>query len=202
MLSWLDISLPEASENLRLDEELLAEGRGVLRLWESTRECVILGRSGVPDRDVHLAECERSGIPVFRRCSGGGAVLLGPGCINYSLIFPLEGNPQWRDVRQSLRSFLSRIQGGLAVPGLRFEGTCDLALRNRKVSGSAQHRTNRAILHHGTLLYDFDASRAERFLKPPAREPRYRAGRTHRDFLGNLPLTADEIRRRMVRAWC
>ena len=49
---------------------------------------------------------------------------------------------------------------------------------------------------------NFDGTRAERFLKPPLREPHYRAGRTNGDFLGNLPLTADEIKRRLVNAWC
>jgi lipoate-protein ligase A len=57
-----------------------------------------------------------------------------------------------------------------------------------------------AILHHGTLLYDFDAGRVELFLKPPLREPSYRAGRSHRDFLGNLPLRPEEIRRRLREA--
>jgi lipoate-protein ligase A len=59
-----------------------------------------------------------------------------------------------------------------------------------------------AILHHGTLLYNFEASRAERFLKPPQREPRYRAGRGHTEFLGNLPLTAGQIRERLREGWC
>ena len=42
-------------------------------------------------------------------CSGGGAVSLGPGCLNYSLIFSLERRPAWRDVRRSVREILSRM---------------------------------------------------------------------------------------------
>ncbi len=201
-LSWLDIALGSPAENLRLDEELLAEGRGVLRIWETERECVVLGQSGKPERDVHLDACRNSGVPVLRRCSGGGAVLLGPGCLNYSLVLPLAWNPKWRDVRYSLEWAMTRMQRALAVPALRSVGTCDLALDQRKVSGNAQRRTHSSILHHGTLLYSFDATRPERFLGPPLSEPRYRAGRAHRDFLGNLPLTADEIKRRLASAWC
>lgn len=201
-LTWLDVAPADPSENLRLDEELLRKGEGVLRTWETARECVVLGHAGEPERDVHLAACRRSGIPVLRRCSGGGAVLLGPGCLNYSLVLPLEWKPRWRDVRYSLLWAMSRMLQALAVPELRREGQCDLALNRRKVSGNAQRRTHHAILHHGTLLYNFDGMRPERFLKPPLREPHYRAGRTHRDFLGNLPLTDDEIKRRLVKAWC
>lgn len=201
-LSCLDAGLADPCQSLHLDEELLAEGKGVLRIWESPRECVVLGQSGQPDRDVHLADCRGSGVPVLRRSSGGGAVLLGPGCLNYALVLPLDWNPKWRDVRYSLHWVMSRMRRALAMPELRHEGHCDLALKHRKVSGNAQRRTHRAILHHGTLLYNFDATRPERFLKSPQREPRYRAGRTHCDFLGNLPLTAEEIRRRLVEEWC
>jgi lipoate-protein ligase A len=201
-LSWLDAPFCDPCENLRLDEELLAEGRGILRIWESARECVVLGHSGRVDCDVHVAACRGSGVPVLHRCSGGGAVLLGPGCLSYSLILPLEWNPKWRDVRFSLRWVMNRIRRALAVPDVRCEGLCDLARDHRKVSGNAQRRTNRAILHHGTLLYNFDAARVEHFLKMPVRQPRYRGGRAHRDFLGNLPLTAGEITQRLVNAWC
>lgn len=174
----------------------------MLRFWETPCECVVLGRAGRPERDVDVAECRRSGVPVLRRCSGGGAVLLGPGCLNYTLILPFAWDPRWRDVRYSLLSTMERTRVALAVPELQRKGDSDLALRGRKVSGNAQRRTQHAILHHGTLLYDFDVTRPERFLRLPHRQPLYRAGRDHRDFLGNVPLAADEIRRRLVDAWC
>jgi lipoate---protein ligase len=203
VLSWLDAPpFADPSDDLRFDEELLREALGVMRIWETSRECVVLGHGGQQERDVHLAACRRSGIPVLRRCSGGGAVLLGPGCLNYSLVLPLEWDPKWRDVRYSLGWAMARMKRALGVPELRYEGQCDLTLKGRKVSGNAQRRTHRAILHHGTLLYAFDATRAERFLKPPVHAPPYRAGRTHREFLGNLPLTSGETKQRLVTAWC
>jgi lipoate-protein ligase A len=76
----------------------------------------------------------------------------------------------------------------------------DLVFRGRKVSGSAQRRGRRAILHHGTILYDFDASLATRYLKEPARQPPYRAGRRHSDFLGNLPLSRSAVFAALQRA--
>jgi len=200
--AWLDVTLAGPCENLRFDEELLLDGKGVLRLWESSQECVVLGQSGHPERDVHLDECRRSDVPVLRRSSGGGAVLLGPGCLNYSLVIPLAWRPKCRDVRYSLSWIMSRMRLALGLPELRCEGQSDLALNGKKVSGNAQRRTHDAILHHGTLLYKFDATRAELFLKVPVREPRYRSGRSHREFLGNLPLSRGEIQRRLREAWC
>jgi lipoate-protein ligase A len=201
-LSCLDTPCAGPAEQLRFDEELLTQGKPVLRLWEAEAECVVLGYAGRAERDVHMAACDRGDVPILRRCSGGGAVLLGPGCLNYSLVLPLEWDPNWREVRYSLEWTMNRMCLALGLAGLRHEAHSDLALHGRKVSGNAQRRTQHAILHHGTLLYDFDALRVERFLRPPAREPHYRAGRSHADFLGNLPLTPVQIRHRLMGVWC
>jgi lipoate-protein ligase A len=200
--TWLDATTADSGENLRLDQELLEEGNGILRVWESAKECVVLGQSGKPERDVRLDECCRAGVPVLRRCSGGGAVLLGPGCLNYTLVVPIAWHPECRDVRYSVRWITTRVRCALGLPQLRCEGQSDLALNGRKVSGSAQRRTQKAILHHGTLLYRFDATRAEIFLRPPVRQPSYRARRTHSEFLGNIPLSPNEIRRRLRESCC
>jgi lipoate-protein ligase A len=199
---WHDAAPADPLENLQLDEHLLAAGSAVLRVWESATQCVVLGRSGRPDRDVHVAACRRAGVQVLRRCSGGGAVLLSPGCLSYSLVIPLAAYPAFSDVGYSMSRIADAITQALGVPEVRCEGHSDLSIAGRKVSGSAQRRTQTAILHHGTLLYDFDAARVELFLKPPLREPSYRAGRSHRDFLGNLPISSDQIRRRLREALC
>lgn len=198
----VDRAFADPQESLKFDEELLSAGQAVLWFWESTQECVVLGQSGYPERDARLDECRFAGIPVLRRVSGGGAVLLGPGCLNYSLVLPLGHFPECRNVRYSLEWIMGTMRRALGLPGLTCEGLSDLALYGRKVSGNAQRRTHAAVLHHGTLLYNFDPGRAELFLAEPCREPAYRAGRSHRNFLGKLPLSSAGIQRRIVEAWC
>jgi lipoate-protein ligase A len=61
-----------------------------------------------------------------------------------------------------------------------------VAVGDRKISGNAQARRWKALLVHGTLLVDFDYELAEAVLKHPPREPAYRRGRAHRDFLVTL----------------
>ena len=68
----------------------------------------------------------------------------------------------------------------------RPEGTSDVAVGARKISGNAQARRWKALLVHGTLLVDFDPELADAVLKHPPREPAYRRGRPHRDFLVTL----------------
>jgi lipoate-protein ligase A len=193
---------PNAQDNLALDGEWFRDLEAgadaeALHLWESRDPVVVVGRPGAPSKEVELAACAADGVVILRRESGGGAVVLGPGCLNYSLLLSLERHPALRDVRLSYRRILGGIIDALGAPGLEIRGVSDLAIDGRKVSGNAQRRGARALLHHGTLLYAFDARIVERYLKEPHRQPDYRAGRLHAEFLGNLPLSAGEIGARL-----
>jgi len=198
MMVIIDISANDAAANLALDEFLLDRNQEVLRFWECARPVVVAGRSGVIHEQVRLEACAADGVDVLRRCSGGGAVILGPGCLNYSLVFSFELRPRWRDVRRSVREILSRMSGAL---GAEVCEPSDLVCAGQKVSGNSQRRTARAVLHHGTLLYDFNAELAGRYLLEPKRQPAYRRERTHAQFLGNLPFSAHEIEQRVAEAW-
>src|SRR5262245_51436975 len=82
MLDFLPLTLPALAENLALDEALLLDAEGgaageVLRLWQWTGRAVVLGAGGIMDDDVVASACEADGVPLARRASGGGTVLLG-----------------------------------------------------------------------------------------------------------------------------
>jgi lipoate-protein ligase A len=179
----LEVTRATPEENLAFDDELLAGGREVLRLWESPRPFVVLGRSCRVETDVHVEACAAEGVPVLRRSSGGGTVVLGPGCLNYSLVL---SRPGLMNVVESYGLILGAVVEALGVAGLGVEGT-DLVLGGRKVAGCAQRRSGRWLLHHGTILCEgVDLARIGRLLKEPPRQPLYRAGRPHADFLAPL----------------
>ena len=188
--------------NLELDDAHLAaldqgSGRESLRFWESPEPVVVLGRSGSVEKEV----VPGVDVPVVRRSSGGGAVVLAPGCLNFSLVLSIERHPELVDVAAGYCLILKRIAAALALDGLEPRGASDLAWRDRKVSGNSQRRTRHAILHHGTLLYEFDPAWMDRYLQLPPRQPAWRRGRSHRDFVANLPLAAPEIIARIEAAW-
>ena len=155
----------------------------------------MLGRGGRIAEQVNQPACAANNIEILRRCSGGGAVVLAPGCLNYSLVFSLEAHPQLRHVQRSFHEILSPIAHAL---GATICGQSDLVWQGRKVSGNSQRRVAGALLHHGTLLYRFDPELAARYLLEPARQPDYRHRRPHTEFLGNLPYSAEEIQRRVA----
>jgi lipoate-protein ligase A len=188
-----DTTLFNALENAQVGE--------ALRFWEARTPTVIVGRFGKMDSEVHEHACIADDIPILRRTTGGGAVVVAPGCLNYSLVLSLDTRPELRDVMRSYQLVLTTLIQVIGVSGLTIEGLSDIAWNGRKVSGNAQRRGRRALLHHGTLLYDFDASMMDRYLKIPPRAPAYRAGRTHQAFVTNLPLDASALHARIAAAF-
>src|SRR5438309_12096554 len=96
-MKLLDLTFPTPAENLACDETLLDwcdEGAGpeLLRFWEPQQHFVVIGYSNHAERVVSVAACRERGIPILRRCAGGGTVLQGPGSLNYLLIRRIESN--------------------------------------------------------------------------------------------------------------
>ena len=150
---------PDLASNLALDEALLLGteegGPEALRFWEWTGYAVVLGAGGKLAEDVDEPACRRDGVPILRRSSGGGTVLLGPGCLLFTLALSFDRDPALRDINASYRWILGRVIRALrpfADGEMRLEGVCDLATGGRKFSGNAQQRKRNSVLHHGTLL--------------------------------------------------
>jgi len=206
-MNLLDLTLPTAAENLALDEALLlaAETGGpeVLRLWEWPRPAVVLGAAGKVREELRQTECRAAGVPILRRASGGGTVLLGAGCLVYTLILAYERAAELAQVRPSFHYILGRIQEGLATsaPGAELAGLSDLAIAGRKISGNSQQRKRGHLLHHGTLLYAFDIAQVARYLPEPVRQPDYRGRRKHAEFLCNVSTTREALRDAIRSAW-
>lgn len=200
MLEALLHNSESPGHNLAFDDSLLESRRPVLRLWESAVHFVVSGRSVKLQEEVDLAACAAHDVPVLRRSSGGGTVLQGPGCLNFSVVLPLDGRPELLNVQESYRVILAAIAEALSVPGVQACGS-DILLNGRKFSGSAQRRSSGWLLHHGTLAYALDFDLLERLLPEPRRKPPHRNGRTHREFLTTLPLTADAIIQRISSAF-
>ena len=96
-MKLLDLTLPSPAENLACDEMLLdaaeaGDGGEILRFWEPREHFVVVGYANKVATEVNVAACEARGIPVLRRCSGGGTVVQGPGCLNYTLVLRITAD--------------------------------------------------------------------------------------------------------------
>jgi lipoate-protein ligase A len=227
-MKLLDLTLPSPAANLACDEALLNrcennDGEGVLRFWEPREYFVVVGYANKVATEVNAAVCEAHGIPILRRCSGGGTVLQGPGCLNYTLVLRITEDGPLRSIGPANRFIMERnraaLQGLLSGSSRRKEapiskseirnpkseitvrGHTDLAVGNLKFSGNSQRRSRRFLLFHGTFLLNFNLSLVSELLPMPSRQPDYREHRSHADFLTNLYLPADAMKHALQAAW-
>ncbi|MBF0386525.1 MAG: lipoate--protein ligase family protein [Candidatus Omnitrophica bacterium] len=201
----VDLSFLDPRRNLDYDDDLLrqaevagASGPECLRFWESPVHFVVLGRTGKEAEDVFSEACIRDSIPVLRRSSGGGTVLQGPGCLNFSLVLGKHRDPALSGITGSYVYILGKVVRALNSLGVgaALRPVCDLALAatEQKFSGNAQRRGRHFILHHGTILYAFDLGLVSRYLNIPQKMPDYRRGRTHESFITNINVRPADIR--------
>ena len=210
-MKLLDLTLASPAENLACDEALLnrgdAQGDEILRFWEPREYFVVVGYANRVETEVNLAACQARDIPVFRRCSGGGTVLQGRGCLNYTLILQIGAHPSLANISAANRFIMERncgaVQSALGgrPPAISVRGHTDLALGDRKFSGNSQRRNRRALLFHGTFLLNLDLSLINEVLRMPSRQPDYRNGRNHSEFLTNLVVTPARLKTALRKTW-
>lgn len=203
----LTLSTPEA--NLACEEALLewSESRdldGILRFWAPRDFFVVLGYANPIAREVNLAACRERGIPVLRRVSGGGTVLQGPGCLNYALALRIDQVPELAGIGETNAWIMNRHRSALEAMLKRpvaIQGSTDLTMGNLKFSGNSQRRQRTHLLFHGTFLLKLDLDLVEEVLAMPSRQPEYRQGRSHRQFITNIPVQADDLKQELKRVW-
>ena len=210
-MRFLDLTFPTPAENLACDEALLdwreensQSGDEILRFWESMDTFVVVGYANKLEMEVNVPACEAQKIPIFRRCSGGGTVLQGKGCLNYALVLRIGSNPHLASISGANKFIMERNREAIDLaaghsPSIR--GHTDLAFGGRKFSGNSQRRHKNCLLFHGTFLLDFDITLVSEALKFPSRQPDYRHRRSHADFLMNLDLSAAKVKEALQTIW-
>ncbi|OYP29990.1 biotin/lipoate A/B protein ligase family protein [Rhodopirellula sp. MGV] len=180
---------------LALDEaSLVAAEAGEIgptfRTWELQRPAVVLGRSSKIDSETDREYCREQGVGIFRRCSGGASIVAGPGCMMYSVVLSLEDFPEAAKIDHAHQIVMSRVLAAVQrqLPSATQQGICDLTFEDRKFSGNALRVCRRHLLYHGTVLYAADLAMLQRCLAFAPRQPDYREGRDHGQFVTNVPL--------------
>lgn len=208
-MKYLDLTLPSPTANLACDEALLdwcEDGRenGILRFWESPEYFVVIGYANSAAKEVNLEACTADDIPVLRRLSGGGTVLQGPGCLNYSVILKIPESGPLATITGTNRFVLEKQKAALEPllgRNTKIEGQTDLALGDLKFSGNAQRRKRHFLIFHGTFLLNFEIPLIEKYLRKPSKEPGYRANRGHAQFLTNLGLDPIAVKLSLKKVW-
>jgi lipoate---protein ligase len=170
-----------------------------LHAWVPSTYAIVLGASQSPENEIdlgiwsarHAAADSVEAVRLCKRRGGGGAVLLGPHCLCLAVRLPrLQG--------LGPLEYFSRfngclIQGIADVTAVKLEprGISDLAYADeagvyRKVVGSSLYLTRDWALYLASVLITAPGPLFDALLKYPTREPDYRGGRNHRDFITDI----------------
>jgi lipoate-protein ligase A len=189
-----------------IDDEILRRCAEPVALacWVPETSLVVLGSANDPEVEVDVAACAAANVPVLKRYGGGGAVVLHPGCAIVSLGLWVR---QWFQNKLYFDLANRALVGALAsewpeLSDLRQDGLSDLKWpgggRDLKVAGTSLFRSRNYLLYQASLLVDVRLDEIEAYLKHPSREPAYRKGRAHRDFLVGVGDLAKEATPRAV----
>jgi lipoate---protein ligase len=172
------------------DDELFEatreDGKTRWLLTRPDRPVVVLGRGSRVEVELFDERCRQDGVPILRRRGGGCAVVLDPGGLVVTVAQRAPGFGENRRHFKALSDWLIRGIARAGVNGVVQQGISDLCLGDRKVAGACLHRSRDTLLYSASLLIEPNLELVERYLQYPPREPDYRRGRSHRDFMGQL----------------
>jgi len=172
-------------EQLAIEEALLRADSGNWCLINSgSPPAIVLGISSKPEEHIDEKKIQKLPVPVVRRFSGGGTVVVDESTLFITFIFQKEeialGNCPKR-----LLEWTETIYKPLFHPQEFWVRENDYAIKNRKVGGNAQYFTKERLLHHTTFLWDYQQQYMD-LLKMPPRVPEWRKKRSHEDFVDRL----------------
>jgi lipoate-protein ligase A len=178
MYSTSDYNLP--------DIDLLKKKSNQFLIWIPDKVYIVLGASNKPADALNMDNVARDNITVLRRPSGGQTVILTPNNVLIAAVFFGNKTMHPKEVFQQINKLIISAIEETGIHNLIMMGISDIAISNKKILGSAIYRSKTALLYHAVLNLGEPASTFERYLKHPSKEPDYRQGRSHTEFVTSL----------------
>lgn len=145
---------------------------------------IVMGISGDPSSHLNLEKLCSNPIPVIRRFSGGGTVVVDHNTLFITLIVQASSlnimpypRPLMAWTEQLYHPVFKELPFALKEN--------DYTFGEKKWGGNAQAIIKDRWLHHSSLLWDFDRDLMD-YLQIPPKTPQYRNKRSHNDFLCKL----------------
>jgi lipoate---protein ligase len=168
-LRLLDTGHLPAAANMALDKIILEEVDArtsipTLRFLQFRPAAALVGYHQDVDLEIRKDYCDRIGIDINRRLTGGGSILFQESALGWELFGRLDEEP----FRGSYATILQRIcdaaADGLSRLGIsaRFRPRNDIEVHGRKISGTGGAALSRGAMFQGTVLIE---NEVELFLK-------------------------------------
>ena len=154
--------------------------------WLPDQPYLILGQSNNAEKSLFSDLVIQDQIPVYKRPSGGESVILTPKTlvISVRLLSDRLENPQVYFKR--INNAIIKGLASLGVKNLGYRGISDITIEQKKILGSSIYRKKNLVFYHAVLNMSEDIALIAKYLQHPSKEPDYRAGRKHKNFVTSL----------------
>ena len=155
-------------------------------LWVPDDFYVVLGNSNKPRQNLVEKHIFADDVTVYKRPSGGETVILTPRTLVISIKVTLE---KFSNPSAHFRYFNKKIMDALAALGvedLHYRGISDVSIGDKKILGSSIYRRRKVLFYHAVLNVSEAIDTIARYIKHPTKEPDYREGRSHHEFVTSL----------------
>ena len=155
-MNYLNLKTTDPAFNLAVEEyvfDYLPKDRMYVMLWQNDN-AIIIGKNQNTLAEINESYVKQQGIRVVRRLSGGGAVYHDMGNLNFTVIADAQGE------NLDFGRFCALVVKTLQRLGVKAEinGRNDMTIDGKKFSGNAQYLRQGRVMHHGTILFDSNAS--------------------------------------------
>lgn len=168
------------------DIELFNEKRNSFLVWVPDKKYIVLGASNKSEDALILENVINDKISVLKRPSGGQTVMLTPDNLIISAVFFELEKIQPKEIFNIINNIIISSIELAGIKNSTLNGISDIEISGKKILGSSIYRNKDAILYHAVLNLGEPAITFERYLKHPTKEPEYRKGRKHSDFVTSL----------------
>ncbi|MCU0285864.1 MAG: hypothetical protein MUF15_05645 [Acidobacteria bacterium] len=154
--------------------------------WIPPFLCIVLGHGNKAEDSLNIGNILKDEIPIYKRPTGGEAILLSPNMIVISI---LKKGDDFRSPRFYFEMYNERILNalkGLGISDLRTEGISDICIRDKKILGASIFRNKDLVFYHAVLNISESGILMNHYLRHPQHEPAYRRGRKHSEFITSL----------------
>ncbi len=170
---------------LQIEEMLLRTSEDNWCILNSgSSPAIVLGISGKVEDMVNTEKHKKKPIPLIKRYSGGGTVVVDENTLFVSFIFQKGAHSFPLFPENILRWSTLFYKKALNIEGFGLKEN-DYVIGNKKCGGNAQYIQKNRFVHHTTFLWDFKLELMN-LLTHPKKTPSYRKERCHEQFVCSL----------------
>jgi len=163
-------------------------------IWRPDKTHIILGRSNrIAEDSVHVNKAIENGVEIYKRPSGGEAVILTRNTLVISVKLPIDNTIKTHHYFKLMNNSIIAALTELGTKQLSNKGISDISIGMKKILGSSIYRKQKTIFYHAVLNVSEPIETISMYLKHPKKEPDYRGGRDHHEFVTSLKQEGYEI---------